>query len=97
MHDSDSQVHRFKFYNLDDLSLGFYVERAGEIIRDFSASEPPSTSSDVLELHEALLFAKNGVFPSAFDDKEVSATRSKIRQIEGTIARYFGGIGPDPR
>lgn len=95
MHDSDSQVHGIKFYSLDDLSLGFYVERAGEIIRGFSASEPPSTSSDVLDLHEALLFAKNGVFPSAFDDKEVSATRSKIRQIEGTIARYFGEITED--
>lgn len=95
MHDSDSQVHRIEFYSLDDLSLGFYVERAGEILQGFSASEPPSTSSDVLELHEALLFAKNGVFPSAFDEQEVSTTRSKIHQIEGTIARYFGEISED--
>jgi len=93
MNNSDQQ--RVKFYSRDDLSIGFLIDRVGEIVRAFSSSAPPTDTVDVIEHYEAIQFFKEGIFPSNYDKQDISVAMAKVPQIEGEIGRHFSKISDE--
>jgi len=91
----DARKHRVKFFNRDHLSKKFMIDRVAELVREFSADSPPTSTVDTIEHYEAIQFFKEGIFPEGHDKQDISAANAKVLQIEEAVGRYFSGLSEE--
>lgn len=92
MTNEDETGHRLKFYGLGDYGTYWQIEHAAEILENFDPTSPPQAISDVLELHNAQLFAENNLFPESYDEGERAAGQALIPKLRKAVAQYFDQI-----
>lgn len=83
---------RVKFYGLNDYGTFFQVEHAARILEQYDPSSPPLAITDMLELHNAQLFAEHSLFPKSYTDTQRVACQALIPEVRKTVATFFKAI-----
>jgi hypothetical protein len=77
---------RLKFYGLNDYATFFQAERAVTVLAGFDGSRTSYGVNDIVELHNASLFAEHGVLPASM----VQAERERILSLVPGVRRAEG-------
>lgn len=85
-------VRRVRFFGVHDLAAGRYGQRVAELVEGFDPAEPPSETTDLLELHNVQQYLEHGFLPYGGTDSERAITTSRIDEIRGTVARFFSSV-----
>jgi hypothetical protein len=88
----DEVNRRLKFYGLNDHGTYFQLERAAEILEHYDPSSTAQTISDILELHNAQLFAESNLFPESYTESQRTAAQALIPELRKTVAKYFNRV-----
>jgi hypothetical protein len=83
---------RLKFYGIRDYGTYYQLERVVEILEGNDASSGTPAISDVLEIHNAQLFADSDLFPQSCSDSQRAAYRSLIPALRKTVGKFFNAI-----
>src|SRR4051812_26671990 len=83
---------RVKFYGVHDLGSHWQAERAAAVLEHFDPTATARTVADVIELHNAQLFAANGLFPAAYGDEQQTTARARVRVARGVVGRFFNAL-----
>src|SRR6266568_4163099 len=83
---------RLKFYGLNDYGTFFQVEHAAEILEHYDPSSTANTISDILELHNAQLFAASNLFPKSYTDSQRVACQALIPELRTAVAKFFNAM-----
>ena len=89
---SDKPERQLKFYGLNDYGTFFQVKQAMEYLDKYDETKTDYTISDVIELHNAIQFVKNEVFPKDMDAKSIAAYKALVPKVNKTIAVYLKNI-----
>jgi hypothetical protein len=92
MDTEDTADRRLKFYGLNDHGTFFQVERAAEILEHYDPSFTANTISDILELHNAQLFAESNLFPKSYTDSQRAACQALIPELRKKVAKFFNAM-----
>jgi hypothetical protein len=68
------------------------VERAADVLAQYDAASTIGSISDILELHNARLFAENNLFPASYSDSQRAAARALIPELRKTVAKFFNAL-----
>jgi len=91
MEDVDSPV-RLKFYGIRDLSNGWLAEEAVTLIQSYSSERKLLSLNDALELHNALEFEKNNIFPNFLTAQDRTELALSARESRRLVASFFSNI-----
>lgn len=83
---------RIKFYGPHDLAAGWGADRAVDLIREYGAGRKIRSLDDALELHNALAFEEQGIFPSSLDQQGQECLKPVARDSRRQIASFFAGL-----
>jgi hypothetical protein len=86
---------RVKFYGVHDLGSHWPAQRAATILEHFDSTATARTIADVIELHNAQLFAANGLFPDAYSDEQQAAARVRVPAVRGAVGKFFNALNED--
>lgn len=92
MSDEDSQLHRVRFYGVHDLATGWHVPRVAQLAEQFDSRNAPTTTVDILELHNVQLYLEHGILPSAYTKEERELAMAQVPEIGRAVARFFSGV-----
>lgn len=92
MSDEDDVMRRVRFFGVNDLAAGWYVERVAEIVEQFDPANVPAQAVDIIELHNVQQYLEEGLLPREYTEAERDAATSKIGQIRGAVARFFSMV-----
>lgn len=92
MTSSDGAQRRLKFYGLNDHGTYWQVERAAEILEHYDPSSTAKDIFEILELHNAQLFAENNLFPNSYTDSQRTACQALVPELRKTVAKFFNSI-----
>lgn len=90
--EADSDLRRVRFYGIHDLATGWHVPRVVELVEQFDPGKFPTSTADVLELHNVQLYLEQGIFPNAYTEEERDRANARIPQIRSAVARFFSAI-----
>lgn len=88
----DVSPRRVKFYGVHDMATGIHVPRVAELAERFDLKIAPTSTEDILELHNVQQYLEHGLFPNASDDVERNQAKARISQIRSEIARFFSAV-----
>ena len=88
MNTEDPAEPRLKFYGLNDYGTYFQVDRAAHIVEQYDQSGTYNVS-DVLELHNAQLFAANGLVPDSYDADQRAKIEQSVPELRTVVAKFF--------
>jgi hypothetical protein len=71
------------------------AERAAAILETFGSTRTDRTIADVIELHNAQLFAASGLFPAAYSDEQQATARARVPAVRGAVGRFFNALNED--
>src|SRR5690606_30732137 len=91
MEDVDSPV-RIKFYGTRDLANGWLAENAVALIQNYSSGRKIISLNDALELHNALEFEKNNIFPNFLTTQDRTELGLSARESRRLVASFFSNI-----
>lgn len=83
---------RVRFYGEQDLATGWHVARVAEIAEGFDPGNPPTTITEVLELHNVQQYLERGLLPNAYTDEQRDRAKAQVPLIHSTVARFFTEI-----
>lgn len=88
----DSLARRVKFYGLNDMATSFHVARVAELAERFDPKKVPTSTEDILELHNVQQYLEQGLFPNTYDEERQSQAKARIPQIRSVVARFFSAV-----
>jgi hypothetical protein len=88
----DGSNRRVKFYGLNDYGTYFQVERAAEILDDTDGTPASYGVNEMLELHNAQLFAESDLFPPTYTEAQRAEGKARLPEIRKTTAQFFNAI-----
>lgn len=88
----DANLRRVRFYSVHDLATGWHVPRAVELAERFDPNNAPTSTVDILELHNVQQYLEHGLIPNAYTEEERNRATARIPQIRSAVARFFAGI-----
>lgn len=59
--EEETALRRVRFFGVNDLAAGWYVPRVAEIAEQFDPSSAPTSVMDIIELHNAEQYLRNGL------------------------------------
>lgn len=92
MSKKDGSPRRVKFYGVHDMATGFHVPRVAEVAERFDPKRVPTSTEDMLELHNVQQYLEHGLFPNAYNEEDRTLAKARIPQIRGEVARYFSSV-----
>ena len=92
MTSEDTASRRVKFYGLGDYGTYFQVERAAAILEHYDATRTSYSISEIIELHNARLFAQNNLFPPSYTKAQCDGFKAQLPEVRKTIAKFFNAI-----
>lgn len=90
--DEDETLRRVRFFSPQDLSAGWFVSRAVEVVERFDQTYQPGSVLDVIELHNIVQFLEHDMFPNEYTPEQRAAAKAKAPKIRGVVARYFSEV-----
>lgn len=92
MSEEAAVLRRVRFYGVQDLATGWHVARVAELAERFDPYDAPTSTMDVLELHNVQQYLEHGLLPNAYTDEERDYAKARIPQIRIAVARFFTAI-----
>ena len=92
MSDEDAEVRRVRFYGVHDLAAGWHVPRVVELAERFDPKNVPTSTVDILELHNVQRYLEHGFLPNDYTEEERNQAMARIPQIRSAVARFFSAI-----
>lgn len=92
MSKNDSALRRVKFYGVHDMATGFHVPRVAELAEAFDPKNVPTSTEDILELHNVQRYLEQGLLPISYNDEEQYQAKALIPQIRSAVARFFSSV-----
>ncbi|WP_404286046.1 hypothetical protein [Glutamicibacter arilaitensis] len=92
MSEENTAPRRVKFYGVHDMAAGFHMPRLAEIVERFDSKDVPTSTEDILELHNVQQYLEHGLLPIAYNDEERNKAKNQIPQMRSTIARFFSAV-----
>lgn len=83
---------RVRFYGARDMAMGWHVPRAAELAEQFDPAKVPTSTEDILELHNVQQYLEHGFLPNGYHEEERNRARVRIPQIRSAVARFFSAI-----
>lgn len=87
-----TNYRRIKYYNNNDMSIPFYLERLKLITDSFDASIELNDINDAFELLNVTKFIDNKLFYNEWDLKYREELISKTKVIKGLLGKYFSSL-----
>lgn len=79
-------MNRVKFFSKTDLSCGFNLIRAYEIVSDFDENKEDYTINDILEFCNIVLYVNNECYLEKWGEKEIG----KLKDVSSKMKRKIG-------
>ncbi|WP_449373718.1 hypothetical protein [Arthrobacter psychrolactophilus] len=92
MSKKDASPRRVKFYGVHDMAAGFQMPRLAEIVERFDPRDVPTSTEDILELHNVQQYLEHGLLPNTYNDGEQNQAKARIPLIRSAVARFFSTI-----
>jgi hypothetical protein len=90
--EADTALRRVRFYGVHDLATGWHVPRVVELAERFDPKNAPTSTEDILELHNAQQYLEHGFLPNAYTEEERDQVKVRIPQIRSAVARFFSAV-----
>jgi hypothetical protein len=74
------------------MATGMHVERVAELIEEFDPDDVPTTTVDVIELHNVQQYIENGFLPQSYAAEQRDLALSLVPKIRGAVARFFSAV-----
>lgn len=84
-------IERVHFYSKYDLSVPMHVDRMSEVVEAYGKGKQPEDINDYLEMYHIVQFLEHGVYPTDWDDKQITC----VKQYKGKIVAFFSQIKPE--
>jgi len=88
----DEELLRVRFYGLNDLATGWFIQRAVDLAEQFDPENAPTSTIDVLELHNVQRYLEHDLFPASYTEEQRALAKSRIPQLRGVVARFFSVV-----
>lgn len=88
----NSDLTRVKFYSVNDLSTGFFIDRVEEVVERFNSDIEIIDVNQIIELYNVQLFFKYKIYSRNWTDEKIKQYEGVIKQFTGIIAKYFSKI-----
>ncbi|WP_350493559.1 hypothetical protein [Rhodococcus sp. (in: high G+C Gram-positive bacteria)] len=88
----DATERRVRFYGVHDMATGLHFPRVAELAEGFDPKSVPSSTADMLELHNVQQYLEHGFFPNAYSEEQCNHAKALIPQIHSAVARYFSSV-----
>lgn len=92
MNGQDEQFRRVRFFGPGDLATGYFLQRAVDLAEQFEPDNAPTSTVDIIELHNVQQYLEHGFFPLSHNEEQQARTNARIPQIRGAVARFFSKI-----
>lgn len=92
MVEEDASPLRVVFYGANDLAAGWHVRRVAELAEQFDPQNPPTSTEDILELHNVQQYLEHDFFPNDYTQEQRNKAKARIAQIRSAVARFFSTI-----
>jgi hypothetical protein len=90
--EEDEEFRRVRFIGPNDLAAGWFVQRAVDLAEQFDPENAPTSTVDILELHNVQRYLEQAFFPVAYTEEQRALAKARIPQIRGVVARFFSGV-----
>ncbi len=81
-----------KFYSAQDLSCGYYLNKAEPILQIFDSSKLYTDVNNVIELYNTKQFLDGGVYLNSWSEDITTQYKSTANNFERSIAVFFSSI-----
>ena len=92
MSEEEAALRRVRFYGVHDLATGWHVPRVVDLVERFDSKNTPTSTVDILELHNVQQYLEHGFLPNAYTEEERNQAKARIPQIRSAVARFFSAI-----
>ncbi|MCO7123974.1 hypothetical protein NIA71_18775 [Ihubacter massiliensis] len=86
---------RVKYYSVNDLSMGFYVNRIEKIICDFVIEAKRMDINEIIELYNIQQFFQNRIYSRYWTKKQLNDYSRIVESFSKVIGKYFSEINID--
>lgn len=88
----DTDARRVRFYGVHDLATGWHIPRVVELVERFDPRSAPTSTVEILELHNVQQYLTHGFLPSTYTADERLLAEAQIPRIRSAVARHFSAI-----
>lgn len=74
------------------MAAGWHVPRVAELAEGFDPKSVPTSTEDMLELHNVQQYLEHGFLPNAYSEEQRNQAKALIPQIHSAVARYFSSV-----
>lgn len=92
MVEEDAAPLRVRFYGANDLATGWHIRRVAELAERFDPENVPTSTEDILELHNVQQYLECEFFPNGYSEEKRNAAKARVPQIRSAVARFFSTI-----
>lgn len=92
MNEADHEPARVRFYGVHDLATGYHLPRVVHILESFDPDEAPTSTLEVIELHNVQQYLEHGILPRAYTEQQVRHAKRLIPHLRSTVARFFSRV-----
>lgn len=90
--EEDEEFPRVRFFGPNDLATGWFVQRAVDLAEQFDPENPPTSTIDILELHNVQQHLEHNFLPVTNSEEQRALAKARIPQIRGVVARFFSSV-----
>jgi hypothetical protein len=90
--EEDAAPLRVCFYGANDGAAGWHLPRIAELVERFDPQNVPTSTEDILELHNVQQYLEHGFFPNGYSEEQRTAAKARVPQIHSAVARFFSTI-----
>lgn len=92
MSEEDDEIRRVRFFGPNDLATGWFLRRAADLAERFDPENAPTSTVDILELHNVQKYLEHGFLPLTYNEEQRTQATARIPQIRSAVARFFSGV-----
>lgn len=85
-------IMRAKYFSNDDLSTGYCLQRAEEVIRDFVPGTTIKEVNDILECCNIVSFFDNKLYLVNWDEKTIGKYSQIVKMLKREIGQFFHDV-----
>ncbi len=85
-------MHRLKFYSLNDMSIGYNLNKLVEIVSNFEDTKQDYTINEIIEFYNITIFIDNNLFLTKWSEEEVTLIKDSNKQFKTIVNKYFSSI-----
>lgn len=81
-----------KFHGVNDLSSGYYLEKAEVILDEFDECKQYTDINEIIELFNIKQYIENDMYLKSWDEEKICGYKKKVARFEAIIGRFLATI-----